>query len=308
MNPPPAECVARRLALCLDREAIRLSHREHHPGVTVDDYGGHLLVTDYADLPLDDLRAAAEGFLDALTAAGRPAHGATLKRRPDNLSHRATADGTPTHLVGEPAPDWFEVDEAGARYRCSFGAGGFATGLFLDMAPGRAAFAAHAGGARVLNLFSYTGAFSIVSALAGAPSVIEVDASGKWLGWAQENQRLNGLGDRGLIRQRRGDAVGFVGRAEDGAFDLVACDPPSYARPKRGKRFTVEQGYREMGPHFERILGPGGRLLACCNHAATDRRRFARWLPAALELERWIEPGPDFPGADYLKVGLFRRR
>jgi 23S rRNA (cytosine1962-C5)-methyltransferase len=292
-----------RLPLFADRQAVRLSHHELADNLTIDDYAGHLLFTAYKRHDPATLQRLAEALLGALDAAGLPAHGAAVKLRPDNLSH-AEADPVARPITGQAPPTQFTVREDDATYQVSFEQAGFGTGLFLDMVEGRRFVREHARGARVLNLFSYTGPFSIAAALGGAQRVVEVDTSRKWLAWAQANQRLNGVQ---AVRQRRHDAVDYLRRADEGSVDLLICDPPSYANPKRGKRFSIARAYPSMARQFARLLKPGGRVLAACNHARTDRPTFANWLGDRLRLERWIEPPPDFPGASYLKVAVMRR-
>lgn len=284
-----------------DRDAVRLSHHEHVPGVTVDDYAGWWLVTDYR---ASDGGCGMADVIRRLRASGAAEpRGIVLKRRPDDLSRRA-GEHAVERLFGQRPPDRWPVHEHGMTFEVSFTEAGFATGLFLDMAEGRRWVRDHADGADVLNLFSYTGAISIAAALGGARSVIEVDTARKWLTWAQRHQQLNGVT---VVRQRRNDAVSFVQRADDAAFDLVICDPPSFATNGR-KRFTVEPGYRLMAKHLSRVLRPGGWLLACCNRAQTDRSTFRRWLPRQLIFEQWIDPPTDFPGAEYFKAAVLSKR
>ncbi len=292
-----------RLPLFADRQAVRLSHHELAAGLTIDTYAGHLLLTAYRAHDPATLKHLATALLDRLPNAGQPAHGAVVKFRPDNLSH-VEADVAGRLLVGQAPPKQFTVLEDDATYQVSFEEAGFGTGLFLDMVEGRRFVRQHSRGAKVLNLFSYTGPFSIAAALGGAARVIEVDTARKWLAWAQVNQQLN---DVQVVRQRRGDAVSYLRRVDDESVDLLICDPPSYANPKRGKRFTVARAYPEMASQFERVLKPGGWVVAACNHARTDRRTFAGWLGERLRLVRWIDPPPDFPGADYLKIAAIRR-
>lgn len=304
-----SESLARRQSLLVERDAVRLSHHDWLAGVTVDDYAGHLLFTDYRGHEDRELADLARRVLAALRERDLPARGAVVKRRPDDLAHRGTfADRAPTPLAGDPIPETFTIIERGMRFEISFTEGGFATGLFLDMAGGRRAVRdwcarrEQPAQVRVLNLFSYTGGFSIAAAIGGAGSILEVDASRKWLGWSQRNQQHNGLWGTGVIRQRCEDAVKYLARQPDRGYDLILCDPPSYAHPKRGRRFRVEDGYRAMADHLQRVLAPGGAVLACCNHAQTPEKRFREWLPRALHVVKRIEPEADFDGADYLKA------
>lgn len=301
-----------RLSLFADRSAVRLSHHDLLDGLTIDTYDGWVLLTEYRPQPRQKLIALAEEVLLQLADKDLPAHGAVLKERPDNLSHRQHEKridpNAITHLAGALPPTYWTVNEGDLIWQVSFTEAGFSTGIFLDMVEGRQVIRELAGRhPRVLNLFSFTGAFSIAAGRGVAEQIIEVDTHGKWLGWSQTNQKLNGIT---TVRQRREDAVKFLAKQDDASFDLIICDPPAYANPKKGKRFTIESGYREMAPHFARVLAPGGSLLACCNHAATDRRQFYSWLPDSLNLVRWVSPSPEFEskGNDaYLKIALLTR-
>ncbi len=284
------------------RQAVRLTHRRP-AGVTIDTYAGHLLLTDYAGLAEDTLRQIAQDHLDALADAGLPALSATAKRRPDNLSH-TKADPAPIALLGNAPPPRFAVREFDWQHEVGFEAAGFATGLFLDAAEARLWVHQHAADRDVLNLFSYTGAFSIAAATGGAGRVIEVDTARKWLDWAKANQQLN---DVTTVRQRRNDAVAFLQRHDPAGYDLLICDPPSYANPKKGKRFRIDHGYKLMAPHLTRVLRPGGHLLAMCNHAQTTAIQFRKWLPRELKFIRWIPIPPDFEGADHLKIACLTK-
>lgn len=304
------EELAARRPLFETRDAVRLAHHAPVEGLTIDSYAGWGLLTDYRAHGRGFLSDIAELVKDRLADQGLASNGAVVKRRPDNLSHKGgVADAVPEVLVGEAPPARWTVGEAGMRFAVSFDAAGFGTGLFLDMAEGRAVVRGLAEQCPdVLNLFSYTGPFSIAAAVGGAHRVIEVDTSRKWLSWSRENQQLNAL-PQGRVRQRCEDAVRYLAKQEAASVDLVICDPPSYANPKRGERFTIEQGYRTMASHFPRVLRPGGWLVACCNHAQTPRRRFRQWLERGrgLRFERWVPMPPDFRGAEYLKVALMRR-
>ncbi len=293
-----------RLNLFATRNALRLSHHELIDNLTIDYYNSHILFTDYADRDRHMLEQLADILLDELNNANLPITGVELKHRSDNLSHMSYDPSACDLLAGSPSPDTFEITEHTRHYLVSFHNAGFGTGLFLDMVNGRDIVQQLAQNyPRVLNLFSYTGAFSIAVAHGGALRVIEVDTSSKWLKWSRQNQQLNNVI---VVRQRRDDAVKFLTRQKDATFDMIICDPPSYAKPRRGKHFTIEVGYKTMIPHFSRVLSTGGVLLACCNHADTSRNEFKSWFTRYLNFNRWITPPLDFPNATYLKIALFR--
>jgi 23S rRNA (cytosine1962-C5)-methyltransferase len=183
---------------------------------------------------------------------------------------------------------------------------GFSTGLFLDIKYARQRVRRHVkAGDQVLNLFSYTGGFSIAAARAGAARVIEVDTSAHWLNWAKENQKLNEVM---TIRQRREEAVKFLHKQKDETFDLIICDPPTYSSQKSGARFNVAAGFDDMVDDLLRVLRPGGHALASTNSRSLARQEFLKIFSKHFELVEEIPSSEDFAGDDYLKVGLFRKR
>jgi 23S rRNA (cytosine1962-C5)-methyltransferase len=177
--------------------------------------------------------------------------------------------------------------------------------LFLDIKPARRRVQQITKpGDEVLNLFSYTGGFSLAAAKAGANRVVEVDSSGHWLRWARENQILNEVA---AIRQRKEDAVAFLHKQKNEGFDVIICDPPTYSSQKSGARFTVAKGFDAMLPDLHRVLRPRGLLLACTNCRELSRGKFFKLFSQKFVLQEEIPISEDFNGDDYLKVGLFRK-
>ncbi len=289
-------------------DAFRLSHFEIDPRLAVDYYGGYLLFTCYENYFHENLAELAAQFAEVLSKLGLRFHGAVKKFRPENLSH-ASSEGfsqkpAPQLLLGELPPERFTIHEFDLQFAVSFHAG-FSTGLFLDIKYARQrVYQLVKAGDQVLNLFSYTGGFSIAAAKAGAGRVIEVDTSAHWLNWAKENQGLNEVA---VVRQRREDAVKFLRKQKNESFDLIICDPPTYSSQKSGTRFSVAKGFREMLEDFERVLRPGGYLLASTNARDLTRRNFLQTLTEKLSLIEEIPISKDFSGDDYLKIGLFRK-
>jgi len=289
--------------------AFRLCHHELGPGLTVDYYGGYLLFTYYQNFPSNRLGAIAADFVQALRQFELPFHGAAEKFRPENLSHvvddKRSEIYHPQALIGELPPARFIINENDLQFVVSFHTG-FSTGLFLDIKDARQLVRQMVQpGATVLNLFSYTGGFSIAAAKAGAGRIIEVDTGAKWLGWAQENQHLNAVT---VVRQRREDAVQFLHKQKNAAFDWIICDPPTYSTQKSGARFTIEKSYQTMRADFARVLRPQGHLLACTNYRGLTSKRFFGLLAPEFKLLQEVPISEDFAEADYLKVGLLRKR
>lgn len=289
--------------------AFRLCHHELHAHLTVDYYAGYLLCTYYQGFPIARLTEIATTLAEALAREGLPVHGAIKKFRPENLSHVTAEKNSesyqPALLFGKLPPSRFTINEEGLQFVVSFNEG-HGTGLFLDTKHARQLVQQITKpGDEVLNLFSYTGGFSIAAGKAGAGRVIEVDTGAKWLQWAKENQALNEVT---AVRQRREDAVHFLHKQKAATFDLIICDPPSYSTQKSGARFTVEKSYQQMRDDFHRVLRPNGRLLACTNYRGLSRKKFSNLLARRFELVQEVPISEDFVGDDYLKVGLFKKR
>lgn len=291
-----------------DCTAFRVSHYVHDPHLTLDYYGGYLLCTHYEGCALKQLPEHAQQLAEALRAHDLPVLGAVKKFRPENLSHASRVKEEeltqPQLLFGEMPPEKFEVREYDLHFLVSFQAG-YGSGLFLDIKHARQRVREIIKpGEEVLNLFSYTGGFSIAAAKAGAARVIEVDSSAHWLRWARENQKLNAAT---TIRQRQEDAVAFLHKQKDESFDFIICDPPTYSSQKGGSRFNVAKGFEHMLPDLHRALRPGGLLLACTNYRELPRGKFFRLFAPKFALQEEIPISADFNGDDYLKVGLFRK-
>ncbi len=172
----------RRLGLSEDTTAYRLLFGEGDgvPGVTVDMYGKHAVIASYAD-GLDEVVRWVEVALAELLAPASVTH-----KRHDQ------ARGEDELLRGKSPPRDLVVLENGIRFRVNLEQAQ-KTGLFLDHRDNRAVVARFASGRSILNLFSYTGAFSVYAARAGARRVTTVDVVPGVVEAARENFRLNGL-------------------------------------------------------------------------------------------------------------------
>ena len=118
------------------------------------------------------------------------------------------------------------------------------TGLFLDHRPLRQRLAREAQGARVLNLFCYTGAATVHAAVGGAAQTTSVDLSATYLEWLADNLRENGIGGT-RHRIAQADAMAWL-RADRGEYDLVFCDPPTFSNSARAGDFDVQRSHVEL--------------------------------------------------------------
>jgi len=252
--------VARRAAhpLLGDTQAMRLVNAEGDwlPGLVVDRYG---------DVVVAKIAAAGMHLRrDLIAAALREATGASVGfERAD--AHAARREG----ISIEQGPLWgtapdgpFEIDERGRRYRVDVVAGQ-KTGFYLDQRDARDIAASLADGRSVLDLFSYSGGFSVAAALGGASSVTLVESSAPALALAEENLALNapGLSAR-FVNQ---DVHEFL-REDQESYGLIIVDPPPLARNRRDVP-RASRAYKDALLYAFARSAPGAYLLAfACSH------------------------------------------
>jgi 23S rRNA (cytosine1962-C5)-methyltransferase len=163
---------------------------------------------------------------------------------------------------GEPST---EIVENGLRFRVD-PPSGQKTGFFLDQRENRALARTLAQGARVLNLFSYSGAFGVYVGAGGAASVENVDISAGAIELARTNHSLNGLEASFVVA----DAFDYV-RKTTSRFDLLICDPPAFAK-SRGDIDRAARGYKDVNLFAMKLLEPGARMMtfSCSGHMSLD--------------------------------------
>jgi len=162
------------------------------------------------------------------------------------------------------------VEEAGHRFWVNL-ADHLDTGLFLDHRQTRQRVAAEADGARFLNLYAYTGSFTVYAAAAGARSTTTVDLSRRYLAWAERNLALNDLAGP-AHRFESADCVAWLAdaAARGERYDLIVCDPPTFSRSKRMRGvFDVQKHHPALLAAVERLLSERGVL-----YFSTNFRRF----------------------------------
>ncbi len=167
-----------------------------------------------------------------------------------------------TRLMAGSVPDPHAVTEHGARFRVHL-LKGLNHGFFLDMERGRHWVREHVAtrqGMKVLNLFAYTCAFSVVSLQAGARQVINVDMSDGALGIGKQNHQINGLvAGASFLPHDIFSSWGKITRR--GPYDLVILDPPSHQKGS----FIAEKDYARLIRRLPDLLAPGGHALVCLN-------------------------------------------
>ena len=155
------------------------------------------------------------------------------------------------------------------------------TGFFVDQRENRALLERYACGRRVLNMFCYTGGFSVYAMRGGALSVHSVDSSAKAIDLTNKNIALNFPDDPRHTAYAE-DAFKFLDRMEQGAYDLIVLDPPAFAKHRDALRNAL-QGYRKLNARAFEKIRPGGILFtfSCSQAVNKDQFRMAVFTAAA---------------------------
>ena len=230
--------------------------------------------------------------------------------QPLNWVYQCRAKGAQeTRLMAGEVPEPHVVQEDGTRYRVHV-LRGQNHGFFPDMAEGRRWVRKYIPGvqrARVLNLFAYTCAFSVVAMQAGARQVTNVDMSQGALAIGQQNHQLNGITQgAGFLAHDLFSTWGKVSRA--GPYDLIVVDPPSYQKGS----FVATKDYARVMRRLPDLLMPGGHVLLCLNapELGTDflRSQMAELAPQLEFVQRLPNPPvlADVDEERALKVLLYR--
>jgi 23S rRNA (cytosine1962-C5)-methyltransferase len=293
------------------RDARRLFHGRGglHPGCehwALDAYPPVWLSTSFQPATADEL-AALHGALDQrwLELGGEATAG-----RPLNWVHQDRPGGRfETRLISGSVPEPHVVQEDGASFLVHV-LRGQNHGLFLDMGEGRRWLGrqmAARPGQKLLNLFAYTCAFSVVALRSGARQVLNMDMSAGALATGQRNHHLNGItAGAGFMAHDIFKSWGKLGRA--GPFDLVIVDPPSYQKGS----FVAEKDYPRLMRRLPDLLAPGGQALLCLNAPELGpdflRTHLQAQAPSLQFMQRLDNP-PAFADGEpdkALKVLIFR--
>jgi len=283
----------RRDALDLARvDAFRLLHGEADqlPGIVCDVY------SDVAVLQVDT--PAVAGMLAAVARAVRAEVPAVR-----TVVHKARRGepGPPLVALSGSAPRRpVTIHEHGLRFLVDV-AGGQKTGFFLDQRDHRERVRGMARGRRVLDLFAYTGGFTVAAAAGGATRITSVDAAAPALAMLRRNLALNGFdpGSRDL-RIVASDVFRFL-EGHTSGYEIVICDPPSMA-PARAARAAALGAYERLNALALARVVPGGRLLtaSCSSRVSTAElaavvERVARKARRTVRLARRSGAPPDHP-------------
>ncbi len=247
-------------------------------GLTVDRYD-RWLVAQFTSLALYERRE----LLLRLLAAQTGAEG-IIARTERGIASREGLRAGAEDPVGSVPDGPVEIVEHGLRYRVDLRTGQ-KTGFYLDQRENRTAVASYSRGRRVLDLFCFTGAFSLNAVAHGeAAESIGVDSSAAAVGRAREHAAINGI-DR--VRFDVGDVLEVLERlrSEGQRFGMVICDPPKYARQARDVEHALK-GYLRLNLAALDVLAPDGILATCSCSGLVGRELFTDLLGQVAEQSR----------------------
>ena len=230
---------------------------EKEPDLTkVEDSSENRLFARVAlyERPYEKQEAEENAWLSAMTAAVSRTLSIPQERIITKVRRRQSGDSQ--YEKEDVKTLAFITREQGLRFKVNL-SDYIDTGLFFDHRPLRLTVQGEAAGKRVLNLYCYTGAFSVYAAAGAAAHIDSVDLSSKYLGWAEENMRLNGFTDKSKYRFIEGDVTTFLanvsgkmapaaekrgrltnvkhenGKHENAGYDIIILDPPTFSNSKK---------------------------------------------------------------------------
>jgi 23S rRNA (cytosine1962-C5)-methyltransferase len=250
--------------------------------LAIDVYEDMLHIAEYRTFAPDDAHRAAhdlrmQELIQAAAFALAIPEGNVfykIRQKQKGKSQYTKNDSSPEDAAWAASPDENAsarvlVHEGGLRFFVHLH-GYIDTGLFLDHRETRALVRASAAGKRVLNLFAYTGAFSIYALDGGAAEVVSVDLSNTYLDWIEDNHRAN-FPDKTNHTLVRADVLEYVYTLLPESFDIIIADPPTFSSSKAMQgSFDVMRDHAALLASLFPVLKPGGAL-----YFSTNRARFA---------------------------------
>lgn len=285
------------------------------PGLVVDKFADVLVVESLA-LGIDKLKPyILECLVEILKEDGITIRG--IYERSDAKVREQ--EGLPRYkgFIGEPFDTKVEIVENGVKYIVDV-QDGQKTGFFLDQKNNRAAIHKICKDKKVLDCFTHTGSFALNAGIAGASSVLGVDASELGVNQARENARLNQLEDK--VSFQCADVFDLLPSLEEKGekYDVVILDPPAFTKSRQATKNAVK-GYREINLRGLKLVKDGGFLATCsCSHFmdpelfAKTIREAARGAHKRIRQVEFHTQAPDHPilwaaeESYYLKFYIFQ--
>lgn len=250
--------------------AFRLFNQEGDGfgGLTVDLYGDYAVFSWYNSYVYQIRKTISEAFKQVFPEV----LGAYEKIRFKGLDYESA------HVYGQEAPDFFTVLENGVLYQV-FMNDGLMTGIFLDQHEVRGSLVdGLAMGKSLLNMFSYTAAFSVAATMGGASQTTSVDLAKRSRELSQAHFQANGIStdDHRFVVMDVFEYFKYAKR-KGLTYDVIVLDPPSFARNKK-QTFSVAKDYHKLISQSLEILNPGGIIIASTNAANVSRQKFTEQI------------------------------
>ncbi|CAM1664671.1 class I SAM-dependent rRNA methyltransferase [Streptococcus mitis] len=250
--------------------AFRLFNQEGDGfgGLTVDLYGDYVVFSWYNSYVYQIRQTISEAFRQVFPEV----LGAYEKIRFKGLDYESA------HVYGQEVPDFFTVLENGVLYQV-FMNDGLMTGIFLDQHEVRGSLVdGLAMGKSLLNMFSYTAAFSVAAAMGGASQTTSVDLAKRSRELSQAHFQANGIStdEHRFIVMDVFEYFKYAKR-KGLTYDVIVLDPPSFARNKK-QTFSVAKDYHKLISQSLEILNPGGIIIASTNAANVSRQKFTEQI------------------------------
>jgi 23S rRNA (cytosine1962-C5)-methyltransferase len=230
----------------------------------IERYGNKVQVTEYKRHHHLDEAAYEEWLSGSLAVIGEvletEAAGIFLKQR------RRKEDRLDQYEKLDQSENFFEVEEQGLKFLINL-TNYLDTGLFTDHRITRQMVREEAAGKKVLNLFCYTGSFSVYAAAGGAAGVTSIDLSNTYINWARRNMENNGLYDQKKHHFIKADVLQYIEQLPASHFDLVILDPPTFSNSKMMKDFfDVQQHHAALINRLLQKMTRGGVMYFSNNY------------------------------------------
>ena len=260
-----------RQALGLQREdnnAYRLVHGEGDflPGLVVDIYGPTAVMQAHSP----GMHFARDVIARALTKLPGGIVRNVYYKSETTLPYKAHLDPMNDYIIGGMETD--ETLENGLRFHVDW-LKGQKTGFFVDQRENRRLLEHYSHGRKVLNMFCYTGGFSVYALRGGAQLVHSVDSSAKAVRLTDDNVALNFAPEDGRHKSFAEDAFKFLDNMEKDAYDLIILDPPAFAKHKSALRNALV-GYRRLNAKAFEKIAPGSILFTFSCSQAVNKEQF----------------------------------
>ncbi|MDE6467404.1 MAG: class I SAM-dependent rRNA methyltransferase [Muribaculaceae bacterium] len=264
-----------------DNTAFRLVHGEGDflPGLVVDVYGATAVLQAHSPGMHFARKTIAQAIVD-LDGLGVKS---VYYKSETTLPYKARLDPENGYLIGDFISD--EALENGLRFRIDW-LRGQKTGFFVDQRDNRSLVGRYSAGRSVLNMFCYTGGFSVYALAGGARSVVSVDSSAKAISLTDANVALN-FDDTSRHKSFAEDAFKYLDSMQAGEHDLIILDPPAFAKHRSALRNAL-QGYRRLNAKAFEKIAPGGILFtfSCSQAVSKEQFRLAVFSAAAQSRRR----------------------